>query len=106
MPHGDRGGVPVEPLLTTQWYCNAGELAKPAIEAVETRRDRVRAEAMGEHVLRLDARHPALVHLAASSGGAIASRPGTAPDGTVFVATHRGGGAGGRRAQLTGATIR
>ena len=36
--------------------------------------DRVRAEAMGEHVLRLDARHPALVHLAASSGGATASR--------------------------------
>ena len=36
IPHGDRGGVPVEPLLTTQWYCNAGVLAKPAIEAVET----------------------------------------------------------------------
>jgi len=36
IPHGDRGGVPVEPLLTTQWYCNAGVLAKPAIEAVES----------------------------------------------------------------------
>ncbi len=36
VPHGDRGGVPVEPLLTTQWYCNAGVLAKPAIEAVES----------------------------------------------------------------------
>ena len=36
IPHGDRGGVPVEPLLTTQWYCNAEVLAKPAIEAVET----------------------------------------------------------------------
>ncbi|OJW26161.1 MAG: valine--tRNA ligase [Rhodospirillales bacterium 69-11] len=36
VPHGDRGGVPIEPLLTTQWYCNAAELAKPAIEAVET----------------------------------------------------------------------
>ncbi|HVY13879.1 MAG TPA: valine--tRNA ligase [Rhodopila sp.] len=36
VPHGDRGGVPVEPLLTTQWYCNAGELAKPAIAAVES----------------------------------------------------------------------
>jgi valyl-tRNA synthetase len=36
VPHGDRGGVPVEPLLTTQWYCNAAALAKPAIEAVET----------------------------------------------------------------------
>ena len=36
VPHGDRSGVPIEPLLTTQWYCNAGVLAKPAIEAVET----------------------------------------------------------------------
>jgi valyl-tRNA synthetase len=36
VPHGDRGGVPVEPLLTTQWYCNAAVLAKPAIEAVES----------------------------------------------------------------------
>ena len=35
VPHGDRSGVPIEPLLTTQWYCNAAELAKPAIAAVE-----------------------------------------------------------------------
>jgi valyl-tRNA synthetase len=38
VPHGDRSGVPIEPLLTTQWYCNAEVLAKPAIEAVETGR--------------------------------------------------------------------
>ncbi|MSO90305.1 MAG: valine--tRNA ligase [Acetobacteraceae bacterium] len=36
VPHGDRSGVPIEPLLTTQWFCNAAVLAKPAIEAVET----------------------------------------------------------------------
>ena len=36
VPHGDRGGVPIEPLLTTQWYCNASVLAKPAIEAVKS----------------------------------------------------------------------
>ncbi len=35
VPHGDRSGVPIEPLLTVQWYCNAAVLAKPAIEAVE-----------------------------------------------------------------------
>ncbi|WP_455476646.1 valine--tRNA ligase [Bartonella sp. B41] len=34
VPHGDRSGVPVEPFLTDQWYVNAVELAKPAIEAV------------------------------------------------------------------------
>jgi len=38
VPHGDRSGVPIEPLLTVQWYCNAAVLAKPAIEAVETGR--------------------------------------------------------------------
>jgi valyl-tRNA synthetase len=36
VPHGDRSGVPIEPLLTVQWYCNAAVLAQPAIEAVET----------------------------------------------------------------------
>ena len=35
VPHGDRGGVPIEPLLTDQWYVNAAELAKPAIDAVK-----------------------------------------------------------------------
>jgi valyl-tRNA synthetase len=35
VPHGDRSGVPIEPLLTIQWYCNAEVLARPAIEAVE-----------------------------------------------------------------------
>ena len=38
VPHADRSGVPIEPLLTVQWYCNAGVLAKPAIEAVESGR--------------------------------------------------------------------
>jgi len=36
VPYGDRGGVPIEPWLTDQWYCDAATLAKPAIEAVET----------------------------------------------------------------------
>ncbi len=36
VPHGDRSDQPIEPLLTVQWYCNAGVLAKPAIEAVES----------------------------------------------------------------------
>ena len=34
VPHGDRGGVPIEPLLTDQWYVNAAEMAKPAIDSV------------------------------------------------------------------------
>ena len=35
VPYGDRSGVVVEPWLTDQWYVNAKELAKAAIEAVE-----------------------------------------------------------------------
>ena len=40
VPHGDRSGAVIEPLLTVQWYCNAAVLAKPAIEAVEQGRTR------------------------------------------------------------------
>src|SRR5690606_29100392 len=34
VPHGDRGGVPIEPYLTDQWYVDAKTLAKPAIASV------------------------------------------------------------------------
>ncbi len=36
MPYGDRSGVVIEPWLTDQWYVNAAELAKPALEAVQS----------------------------------------------------------------------
>jgi valyl-tRNA synthetase len=35
VPFGDRGGVPIEPWLTEQWYADAATLAAPAIKAVE-----------------------------------------------------------------------
>ncbi|MGB6347936.1 MAG: valine--tRNA ligase [Methyloceanibacter sp.] len=35
VPHGDRSNVVIEPFLTDQWYVNARELAKPAIDAVK-----------------------------------------------------------------------
>lgn len=38
VPHGDRSGVPIEPWLSEQWYCDAKTLAKPALEAVESGR--------------------------------------------------------------------
>ena len=34
-PFGDRSNVVIEPMLTDQWFANAGELAKEAIAAVE-----------------------------------------------------------------------
>ncbi|NNH33267.1 class I tRNA ligase family protein, partial [Rhizobium sp. SEMIA 4085] len=33
-PHGDRGGVPIEPRLTEQWWVDNKTLAKPAIASV------------------------------------------------------------------------
>ena len=33
VPYGDRGGVPVEPYLTEQWYADAKKLAQAPIEA-------------------------------------------------------------------------
>ncbi|MBX3500780.1 MAG: valine--tRNA ligase [Alphaproteobacteria bacterium] len=33
VPYGDRGGVPIEPFLTVQWYVNAAELAKAPMRA-------------------------------------------------------------------------
>ena len=38
VPHHDRSGEVIEPWLTDQWFCNAAELAKPAIAAVESGR--------------------------------------------------------------------
>ncbi len=35
VPHGDRSDAVIEPWLTDQWYVNAAELAKEAIQAVE-----------------------------------------------------------------------
>ncbi len=34
-PYSERGGVPVEPMITTQWFVDAEKLAIPAIKAVE-----------------------------------------------------------------------
>ena len=41
IPYGDRGGVPIEPYLTDQWYVDAKTLAKPAIEAVDSGRTKI-----------------------------------------------------------------
>ncbi|WP_105985268.1 MULTISPECIES: valine--tRNA ligase [unclassified Brucella] len=41
VPHGDRGGVPIEPYLTDQWYVNADELAQPAMAAVRDGRTQI-----------------------------------------------------------------
>jgi valyl-tRNA synthetase len=39
--HSHRSGEPIEPLISLQWFCRMDELAKPAIEAVESERVRI-----------------------------------------------------------------
>ena len=36
--YSERGNVPIETLVSAQWFCKMGELAKPAIEAVKSGR--------------------------------------------------------------------
>jgi valyl-tRNA synthetase len=40
VPHHERSDVVIEPWLMDQWYCNAAELARAAIKAVESGRTR------------------------------------------------------------------
>ncbi len=102
VPHGDRGGVPVEPRLTTQWYCNAATLAKPAIEAVETGKT-VFVPKQWENTFFAWMRdiQPWCISRQLWWGHRIPAWYG--PDGTVFVA-HDVGGAASRRAIITATT--
>ena len=54
IPYGDRGGVPIEPYLTDQWYVDAKTLAKPAIEAVDSGRTKIVPERLDKNILRMD----------------------------------------------------
>ena len=38
VPHGDRSGVVIEPYLTDQWYVDAKELSKKAIQAIKDKK--------------------------------------------------------------------
>ncbi|MER8759482.1 valine--tRNA ligase [Mesorhizobium sp. M0976] len=40
VPHGDRGGVPIEPRLTEQWFVDNKTLGNPALESVREGRTR------------------------------------------------------------------
>ena len=64
VPYGDRGGVPVEPFLTEQWYADAKKLAEAPIAAARDGRVTLRARARARRVLPLDGEHRAVVHLA------------------------------------------
>ena len=65
VPHSQRSGRRIEPLISLQWFCDMNELAKPAIEAVARRRAALSPrEPLDRRVPELAREHPALVHLA------------------------------------------
>ena len=70
VPHGDRSGAVIEPLLTVQWYCDAKTLSAPAVAAVEDGRVQFVPKQWEKHVLCLDAGHTTLVHQPAAVVGA------------------------------------
>ena len=72
-PFSHRSGERIEPLISLQWFCRMDELAKPAIEVVERDRGPDRPRAAEARLPRLDAEHPALVHLAPALVGAPAA---------------------------------
>ena len=65
MPHDEKTKtVVLEPFLTEQWYLNVQPLADKAIAAVEKGETKFVPDNWAKCLFRLDAEHPALVHLA------------------------------------------
>ncbi len=72
----------LEPRLKTQWFIRTEPLAARALDATRSGRDTHPARALREDVGALAHQHPRLERVAASCGGAIGSRPGTARTAT------------------------
>ena len=74
----ERCGSRIEPLLSEQWFCDMEELARPAIEAVESGRVRFHPEQQGAVYLEWMRKHSDRGASHASSGGVTAFRCGIA----------------------------
>ncbi|MCX5493838.1 valine--tRNA ligase [Kaistia dalseonensis] len=85
VPHGDRGGVPIEPFLTEQWYVDAHTLAQPAIASVrEGRTDFVPKNWEKTYFEWMNNIQPWCISRQLWWGHQIPAWYG--PDGTIFVA--------------------
>ena len=62
VPHGDRSDVVIEPLLTVAMVLRRENARGPRHRSRRAGAHQVRAQTMGKHVLRLDARYRTLVH--------------------------------------------
>ncbi len=95
VPHGDRGGVPIEPFLTDQWYVNAAELAKPAIASVREGRTKFVPKTWEKTYFDwMENIQPWCISRQLWWGHQIPAWYG--PDGTIFVAKTEEGSAGRR----------
>ena len=64
VPRGDRSSSVIEPFLTDQWYVQSPAAGRAGHRGGGNRRYPLRAGQLEEHLFRVDAQHPGLVHLA------------------------------------------
>jgi len=84
VPHGDRGGVPIEPYLTEQWYVRADMLAQPALAAVRDGRTQIIPQSWEKTYFQwLENIEPWCISRQLWWGHQIPAWYG--PDGTIFV---------------------
>ncbi len=74
VPHGDRSNAVIEPWLTDQWYVDAKTSCSAGAGRRARRRDPVRAEELGEDLLRVAGKYSALVRLPPALVGTSDSR--------------------------------
>ena len=100
MPYGDRSGVVVEPWLMDQWFVDARHAGRAGDPRGRGRPGALRAGAVGEDLLRVDAQHPAVVRLPADLVGP--PNPRLVRAGRRHLRrAHRRGGAGRGGARTT-----
>ncbi len=84
--HSQRSGEPIEPLVSTQWFCDVSGMAQQALGARARRPAAARARVAGARPGSTGWRTSSPGASRASSGGATRSRPGTTRTGSCFVA--------------------
>ena len=90
-----RSGVRVQPLMSTQWFCDVSAMAARGARGARRRPPRARPGLVGEDLGALAGEHPPLVHLAPALVGA--PDPGLVRRGGQLLRrphARRGGGAG------------
>ena len=85
VPHGDRGGVPIEPRLTLQWYCRRRRPWRSRRSRRSSRAARSFVPQQWENTFFAWMRDIQPWCISRQLWWGHRSRPGMAPDGTIFV---------------------